>query len=275
MRLAIYWDGGKARPGVVEGDFISPLADAGDCLAPLIASGEIPEPWRQARRPLSDVQILAPIRSTRFFCIGLNYQSHVAETQHDANERPSVFTRTAASLAAHGQPLWRPEASESFDFEGELACIIGKPGRHISRDDALNHVFGFTCFNDGSVRAYQKHSVTAGKNFERSGAIGPWIVTADEAPAWDRMHLATRLNGLDVQSVRTDQMLFGVPELIAYLSQVTTLHPGDVIATGTPSGVGARRTPPLWMKPGDRIEVTISGIGTLANPVVQEGETGS
>ena len=271
MRLAIFQDDVGVRPGVVQGDKIAPIATSGDCLASIIASGGSPA-VTSAPKPLSVVQLLPPFRTRRTFCIGLNYLSHVAETQRDKNERPSVFTRTPESIAGSGQLLWRPKASEHFDFEGELGCVIGKPGRHISESDALKHVFGFTCFNDGSVRDFQKHSVTSGKNFERSGACGPWVVSADEAPAWDAMELSTKLNGETVQSIRTDQMIFGIPYLIAYLSQVTTLLPGDVIATGTPSGVGARRTPPLWMKPGDTIDVSISGVGSLSNPIVQEGD---
>jgi 2-keto-4-pentenoate hydratase/2-oxohepta-3-ene-1,7-dioic acid hydratase in catechol pathway len=243
---------------------------SGDCLAPIIAQGDSSVSVSAAAAPVGKFDYLPPIRSGRFFCIGLNYQAHVAEVARDASERPSVFTRTAASLVGHGQALWHPSVSREQDYEGELGVVVGRAGRHVSAATAMDHVFGYTCFNDGSVRDFQKHSVTAGKNFERSGAIGPWIVTADEAPAWNEMSLTTRINGETAQSTTTDRMIYGVPELIAYISSFTTLLPGDVIATGTPAGVGARRKPPLWLKPGDEVEVEISGIGTLKNPVKQE-----
>jgi 2-keto-4-pentenoate hydratase/2-oxohepta-3-ene-1,7-dioic acid hydratase in catechol pathway len=159
--------------------------------------------------------------------------------------------------------------SDNFDFEGELGVVIGTRGRLISQADALDHVGGYTCFNDGSVRDWQKHSVTSGKNFEASGACGPWIVTADEIPDPRTLTLVTRLNGQEVQRSGLDLLIHSIPRIIEYISTMTTLEPGDIIATGTPAGVGSRRTPPLWMKPGDTIEVEISSVGVLKNPITQ------
>lgn len=224
----------------------------------------------QARLPTEAVTLLAPLApGARIFCVGLNYKTHVAETGRDLPAQPSVFLRTPESLVAPDAALQRPTASNHFDFEGELAVVIGEPARSIDETRALDIVAGYTCFNDGSIRDYQQHSVTAGKNFEASGAVGPWIVTADELPDPTALTLVTRLNGVEVQRSGTDMLIYSIPGIIAYLSRVTSLRPGDIIATGTPAGVGARRSPPLWMKPGDVIEVEISGIGILRNPVVQ------
>ncbi|WP_374572203.1 fumarylacetoacetate hydrolase family protein [Phenylobacterium sp.] len=272
MRIVRYRLGADEKVGLLEGDEIVPVAGA-DCASFVVGTpATLVEDPGAPRVRLDQVQVLAPIVRGRFFCIGLNYQAHVAEVARDPAERPSVFTRTRESLAGPGDSLWRPKVSEQFDYEGELAAVIGKAGRHISTEDALDHVFGYTCFLDGSVRDFQKHSVTAGKNFERTGAIGPWIVSRDEAPQWNAMTLVTRLNGAVVQQTSTSLMIYGLPELVSYLSTITTLAPGDVIATGTPSGVGARRTPPLWMHAGDRIDVTVDGVGALVNDVVDEPE---
>jgi 2-keto-4-pentenoate hydratase/2-oxohepta-3-ene-1,7-dioic acid hydratase in catechol pathway len=219
---------------------------------------------------LDAVTILPPLADgARIFCIGLNYKTHVAETGRDMPADPSVFLRMPESLVAHAAALQRPTVSDNFDFEGELTVVIGEPARNIDEAHALDIVAGYTCFNDGSIRDYQKHSVTAGKNFEASGAVGPWIVTVEDIPDPTRLTLVTRLNGAEVQRSGTDMLIYPIPKLISYLSQVTTLQPGDIIATGTPAGVGARRTPPLWMKPGDVVEVDISGIGILRNSIAQ------
>jgi len=221
--------------------------------------------------PLSSVLLLPPLPdASKILCIGLNYKSHVAETGRDLPPQPSVFLRTHASVVGQGATMVRPKASTNFDFEGELAVVIGRRGRHVPEADALAHIAGYTCFNDGSLRDFQKHSVTAGKNFDRSGACGPWIVTADEIPDPTALTLCTRLNGSEVQRSTTDLLIYTIPRIVSYLSSFMALEPGDLIATGTPAGVGARRTPPLWMKAGDVIEVEISGIGTLRNPVADE-----
>jgi 2-keto-4-pentenoate hydratase/2-oxohepta-3-ene-1,7-dioic acid hydratase in catechol pathway len=222
---------------------------------------------------LAEVTLLPPVpHSGRIICIGLNYKTHIAEGGRDAPKYPLLFPRYPDSLVGNGQPMIRPRASDQFDFEGELAFVIGKPGRHISREHALDHVAGYTCFNDGSMRDFQRHTTQflPGKNFAASGACGPWIVTPDEVGPLDAQTIETRLNGQIVQQAGLDDLLFKVEDLIAYMSTIWTLQPGDLVATGTTGGVGAFRTPPLWMKPGDKIEVEISRIGILANPIAQE-----
>jgi 2-keto-4-pentenoate hydratase/2-oxohepta-3-ene-1,7-dioic acid hydratase in catechol pathway len=181
-----------------------------------------------------------------------------------------MFIRFTDTLVGHEGEMIRPKLSDNFDFEGELTMVIGKGGRHIPIDRALDHVAGYTIFVDGSVRDFQKHSVTAGKNFPATGPLGPWLVTSDVIPDPQRLELTTRLNGTVVQHDTTDHMIFDVATIIEYLSTVTWLEPGDVIATGTPDGVGLGRKPPLWMKAGDKVEVEISGIGILSVNVVDE-----
>jgi len=221
----------------------------------------------------ASVTPLPPIpRSERIVCVGLNYKSHIAETGNDTPAHPILFARYPDSLVADGAPIVRPRVSERFDFEGELAVVIGKPGRHIQPERALEHVAGYACFNDGSVRDFQRHTsqFMPGKTFDRSGAFGPWLVTPDEAGDVSALQLTTRLNGEVVQQTGIDDLLFGVEALIAYVSQIWQVRPGDVIATGTTGGVGAVRKPPLWMKPGDTIEVEIDRLGTLTNTVIDE-----
>jgi 2-keto-4-pentenoate hydratase/2-oxohepta-3-ene-1,7-dioic acid hydratase in catechol pathway len=204
----------------------------------------------------------------RIFCIGRNYKGHVAEVGSVLPKHPSMFIRGVESLVAHGQPLERPQASSDFDFEGELAVVMGEGGRHIARQQALSKVFGYTIFNDGSVRDVQfQHSLTAGKNFYRSGAMGPWIVSAADIPDPTQLWLSTTLNGQRVQHSQTDDLIFDIPAIIEYISGFTPLQAGDIIATGTPDGVGMARKPPLWLKPGDLIEVQINQIGCLSNGV--------
>ncbi len=224
---------------------------------------------------VEDVTFLPPLAAgARIFCIGINYRAHASETGRDMPAQPSIFTRTAQSVVGHGQPLQRPTVSSQMDYEGELAVVIGRRGRNLQRSDAMDLVAGYTCFNDGSIRDFQKHSVTAGKNFDASGACGPWIVTADELPDPSALLLVTRLNGTEVQRSGTDCLIYPIDQILAYLSRITELRPGDIVATGTPAGVGALREPPLWMKPGDRVEVEIGGIGILQNPVVMTGSAG-
>ncbi|MCB1367380.1 MAG: fumarylacetoacetate hydrolase family protein [Rhodobacteraceae bacterium] len=223
------------------------------------------------RLPLASVTLLPPVPNPdKILCVGLNYLAHILEGGREPLPYPSMFTRYPASVVGHGSAMARPAESDKFDFEGEMAVVIGKPGRRIDAANALDHVAGYTCFNDGSIRDYQGHSSQfwPGKNFQNSGAMGPWIVTADEAPDPGAMHLRTLLNGQEVQSSPVSDLAIGVADLIAYISTVIELLPGDVIATGTPSGVGLYRKPPLFMKAGDVVEVEISGIGTLRNPVV-------
>ncbi len=224
---------------------------------------------------LADVQLLPPITDPhRILCIGVNYRKHVEEVGHDVPEYPSVFARCLDSIVGHGADLVRPKASDNYDFEGEFALVVGKGGRHIPAAQAYDHVAGYTCFLDGSIRDFQFHTPTphAGKNFWRSGAAGPWMVTRDAMPEPPELALTTRLNGEVMQQSPISDLIFDVPQLIAYLSTVAPLYPGDIVSTGTPSGVGLAREPKLWMKPGDTIEVEISGIGTLSNLVVDEAD---
>ena len=206
----------------------------------------------------------------KILCVGLNYSSHVGEMGRELPKVPSLFARLHDTLIGHGAPMVRPKASTNFDFEGELAIVIGENCRHVLRARALSVVAGYTCFVDGSVRDFQKHSVTAGKNFPNTGPLGPWMETADVISDPQKLSLVTRLNGNVVQKDTTDHMIFDVATIIEYVSTFTALAPGDIIATGTPDGVGAGRKPPLWMKAGDRLEVEISGIGTLRTHVVDE-----
>jgi 2-keto-4-pentenoate hydratase/2-oxohepta-3-ene-1,7-dioic acid hydratase in catechol pathway len=213
-----------------------------------------------------------PDAATKFLCVGVNYMPHIREMGRERPQYPVIFVRFADSLVGHEQPMLRPAASQEYDFEGELAVVIGKTARHVSRANALGHVAGYSCFNDGSVRDFQKRALqwTPGKNFHHSGSFGPWLVTSDECPDPSALHLRTRLNGKIVQDESTAELCFDVPALIEYCSVWTQLEPGDVIVTGTPGGVGAGRTPPLWMRAGDNVEVEIDGIGTLRNPIHDE-----
>jgi 2-keto-4-pentenoate hydratase/2-oxohepta-3-ene-1,7-dioic acid hydratase in catechol pathway len=206
----------------------------------------------------------------KILCVGINYRSHAAEHGHAVAEKPNIFTKFTDCLCGHEGEMWRPKASTQLDFEGELVVVMGKGGRAISAADALSHVAGYTCFCDGSVRDFIKVSLITGKNFPMTSPLGPWMVTADEIPDPSKLTLTTRLNGEVMQHSGTDMLMHDVPALIAYCSAFTELAPGDIIATGTPEGIGARRNPPVWMKAGDVLEVEISGIGTLRNRIVDE-----
>lgn len=208
----------------------------------------------------------------KIVCVGLNYHEHVQETGRTVSEQPVLFSRFPGSQVGHGIPMIKPLESDQFDYEGELAVIIGRGGRRIDAAEALNHVAGYACYNDGSVRDWQRHThqFLPGKNFAGTGGFGPWMVTADEIPDPAALTLTTRLNGEVVQQAGCSLMIHPVPALIAYVSTILPLLPGDVIVSGTPGGVGARRTPPLWMRDGDQVEVEITSIGKLVNPIVAE-----
>ena len=219
---------------------------------------------------LADLKWLPVIPNPgKILCVGLNYQEHVVETGRDNTEQPAFFVRLAESQVGHRQPLLRPRESTHLDFEAEIAVIIGRAGRRIPQSEAWHYVAGYSCYNDGSVRDWQRHTVqwTAGKNFAHTGAFGPWMVTADEIPPNTRLTLSCRLNGERMQYATTDQMIFKIPKLIEYCSTWTPLAPGDVLVTGTPGGVGSRRNPPIWMKSGDRVEVEIDKVGVLENTI--------
>ena len=207
----------------------------------------------------------------RVFAAGLNYEKkYPAGKQPPTPKVPPWFGKQAGTLVAHEAPVVAPKASETFDYEAELAAVIGIGGRHISVDNALDHVAGWTCFNDGSVRAWQRHSVNAGKNFERSGSIGPWMVTADEIADPQDLRLTAKVDGELRQDASTGDMIFSVAEIIGYLSQAIELRPGDVVATGSPEGTGGSFDPPRFLVPGQTVEIEVEGVGVLRNPVVAE-----
>ncbi|HVZ53689.1 MAG TPA: fumarylacetoacetate hydrolase family protein [Pseudolabrys sp.] len=280
MRLASVTIDARSTFGLIKGD---KLLDVGamigrqypDLRALLAAGpallGELRE--READIPLDAVQFLPVIPNPdKIICVGLNYRSHVAETGRTESERPAIFLRLAASQVGHRAPMICPAVSAQFDYEGELAVVIGRRGRNIPQERALDYVAGYSCYNDGSIRDWQRHTHqwTPGKNFPGTGAFGPWLVTADEIPDPTVLTLVTRLNGETVQSTSLDLLIFTIPEIVAYVSTWTELIPGDVIVTGTPGGVGFKRNPPLFMRPGDTVEVEISQVGTLSNPIAAE-----
>ena len=222
---------------------------------------------------LSQIQYLPVITDPgKIICIGHNYEEHRVETERDKTENPTVFLRVADSQTGHLQPLLMPPESDHFDYEGEIAVVIGKGGRRIARDQAWEHVAGYSAYNDGSVRDWQRHTTqfTPGKNFVGTGAFGPLLVTRGEIADGEELNLTTRLNGQVMQHATTAMMIFPIPRLIEYVSTFTTLAPGDVIVSGTPGGVGARRKPPVWMTEGDLVEIEVSKIGVLSNRVERE-----
>ncbi|CRM46144.1 MULTISPECIES: fumarylacetoacetate hydrolase family protein [unclassified Pseudomonas] len=282
MKLTSFIVQGRSSYGVVEGDQIIDLESLkptlGSDLKQAIGQNRLNElsAARLAslpRIPLAEVTFLPVIPNPgKVLCIGINYATHVRETGREMPTYPMIFTRFADSQTAHLQPIVRPTASHKLDFEGELAVVIGKAARHVKHADALDYVAGYACYNDGSVRDWQKHTIqfVPGKNFPNTGGFGPWLVTGDEIGDPQDLELTTRLNGQVMQHTRTSDMIFDVRQLIEYCSTFTELAPGDVIVTGTTGGVGAFREPPVWMKPGDQVEVEIAGIGTLRNSIVDE-----
>jgi 2-keto-4-pentenoate hydratase/2-oxohepta-3-ene-1,7-dioic acid hydratase in catechol pathway len=285
VKFTTYLRAGEPRLGVVDGDAVVDLADAqphvaSDLRAALRAGVDLAAAAKAAlqsdakRLPLASLR-LAPLipEPGKIVCLGLNYYDHAKESGRQKPEYPWFFFRGASSLLGHGGEALRPRVSTKFDYEAELAVVIGRRGKHVSQERALDLVFGYSCFNDMSVRDYQKRTPqwTIGKNFDATGGFGPVLVSADELPAGAvGLKIQGRLNGEPVQDANTTDMIWGVAETIALLTECLTLEPGDVIVMGTPAGVGQSRTPPLWMKAGDRFEVEIERIGTLANTVVDE-----
>ncbi|WP_316230483.1 fumarylacetoacetate hydrolase family protein [Bradyrhizobium sp. SZCCHNR1051] len=281
MRFASFTIDNASTWGLVEGTEIADLGailrDRFPDLKSAIAADALKEAAAAAsgarRYPLSAISFLPVIPNPdKILCIGLNYETHRKETGRSEVENPTVFGRFANSQTGHLTDIIRPRVSTDLDFEGELAIVIGKPGRYIPRSEAWQHVAGYACYNEGSVRDFQRHThqFTPGKNFPATGAFGPWLVTPDEIDDLGPLRLQTRLNGEVVQDATISQMIFDIPRQIEYCSSFTRLEPGDVIATGTPGGVGSRRTPPLWMKPGDIVEVEIDKIGLLRNGIADE-----
>jgi 2-keto-4-pentenoate hydratase/2-oxohepta-3-ene-1,7-dioic acid hydratase in catechol pathway len=276
MKLASFSVHGRRSFGIVEGDRIIDIGGGLDLRAAL-ASGKIRElanrKGEAASFPTNEIAWLPVIPNPdKILCIGLNYETHRLETGRRESAHPTIFLRLANTQTGHQTNLLRPKVSRDFDYEGELAVIIGRPGRYIPEQEAFAHVAGYACYNEASVRDWQMHTnqYTPGKNFPRTGGFGPWMTTADEIPDVSSLTLKTRLNGVVMQDARLDQLIFPIPRLIAYCSSFTPLEAGDVICTGTPGGVGFKRTPPAYMKAGDRVEVEISGVGTLANGVEDE-----
>jgi len=280
VKLATVAIDGRTTWGVVEGEV---FLDVGATLKPHYAdlkaalvsglAGVLDARSAATVVPLSKVVWLPVIPNPdKILCVGLNYETHRKETGRAEVEYPTIFSRYSNSQTGHMQPIVRPRVSTDLDFEGELAVIIGKAGRYISRAEAMSHVAGYSCYNDGSIRDFQRHThqFTPGKNFPDTGAFGPWMMTSDELGELGELKLQTRLNGRVVQEALIKQMIFDIPRQIEYCSTFTRLEPGDVIVSGTPGGVGARREPPLWMKPGDVVEIEVERLGVLKNTIVDE-----
>ncbi|HEY6257969.1 MAG TPA: fumarylacetoacetate hydrolase family protein [Xanthobacteraceae bacterium] len=229
-----------------------------------------------ARRPLNGLNYALPVaRPGKIICLGLNYLEHVKEgfQRDNVPKFPTIFMRCQTSLLPHGKPIIRPQVTETLDYEAEMVVVVGKRAKHLDVSNATSCIAGYSCFNEGSVREFQRKTTQwdMGKNFDGTGAFGPWMVTADELPPGGKgLKIQTRLNGQVMQSDNTDNMMFPVPETIAYITQGMTLEPGDIIVTGTPSGVGFARKPPVWMKNGDTCEIDIERIGVLTNPIADE-----
>lgn len=281
MRLISFEKNGRTGFGAVKGDDVVDLtgkiggatdlmgvlaADALDAVRAHVASAA-PD------FPLASCRLLPVIpQPSKIICVGINYVAHAAEAGRTVGKHPVIFHRFADTLVAAGAPLIRPKVSDQLDYEGELAVVIGRGGGHISEADAMSHVAGYTGFQDATPRDWQfhTHQYGMGKNFRGTGGLGPWLVTADEILDYRKIELRTVLNGKELQHGTLDQLAFDVPALISYVSKALDWRPGDILATGTPSGVGFKRTPPVFMKAGDRVDVVISQIGTLSNPVVDE-----
>ena len=281
MKLVSYRRAGKAAFGAIKEEGIVDLASrlpAMSDLASLLADDAAQEEARRlvtaaADFPLADVELEPVIpRPNKIICVGINYVAHAAEAGRTVGKYPVIFHRYAETLLPHGAPLIRPTISDNFDFEAELAVVIGRGGSHIAPEDAMSHVAGYTCFNDASVRDWQfhTHQYGMGKNFRGTGALGPWLVTADEIPDYRELSVHGLLNGEQMQIGKLSELAFDIPALIAYVSQALDWQPGDILATGTPSGIGFKRQPPVFLKPGDTFDVVIPGIGTLSNPVADE-----
>ncbi len=286
MRIVAFDKGGTPALGVHLGDEVVDLSVAaqdlpGDMVGLIgkqdgikAAQAAAEAAGADARQPWDGLKFHPPITNAgKIMCIGLNYADHAKEGGHDRPEYPSLFMRGNTTLVAHGAPLIRPLVSEQLDYEGELVAVVGKRGRHVKQQDAVAYICGYSIFNEGSIREYQRRTSqwTMGKNFDGTGGFGPEFVSADELPPFcTGLHIVTRLNGQVVQDANTDDMLFGVAETVAILSECMTLEPGDLLVMGTPAGVGHARRPQLWMKAGDVCEVEIEQVGLLRNPVEDE-----
>jgi 2-keto-4-pentenoate hydratase/2-oxohepta-3-ene-1,7-dioic acid hydratase in catechol pathway len=279
MKLISFLNQGIASYGVVQGDDVLDLTPILGAQAPdlktfiakaLFASATQALQTNKPNLKLSQLQLLPVIPNPdKIFCVGLNYGEHVKETGREVTETPVIFLRLADSQVAHGQDILRPPESHRLDYEAEIAIIIGKGGRRIAEKDAWDHIAGYSCYNDGSVRDWQVATSQwiPGKNFYKTGGFGPWMVTSDEIAPGQVMRLQTVLNGQVLQDTTTDKMIHSIPRQIAYISTFIPLSPGDVIVTGTPGGVGNKRNPQIFMKPGDVCEIVVDAIGTLRNGI--------
>ena len=265
MRIISFLHDGRPRHGILDGEVVRTVPEA-ETLRDVMTR----QPTGPAV-PVAGLRLLPVIPNPgKIICIGLNYRDHAKEGGNPIPTYPAVFMRTTTSLVAHGQPILRPPVSDKLDFEAELAVVIGRTATRVAAGKALDHVAGYACFNDGSIRDYQRKSTqwTIGKNFDRTGGFGPELVTPDELPEGARgLRITSRVNGAIMQDGNTSDMIFDVATLIEILSEAMTLEPSDVIATGTPAGVGYARTPPLFLGDGDVCDITIDGIGTLSNPI--------
>lgn len=278
MQFVSYIGVDGATWGLVDGDGVIDLGARGPhgSLRAAIAAGELMAIGTAARgespdAALADIAYLPTIPDpTHMFCAGKNYEDHVEEMGFEMPDNLTLFLKANSTLVPHGGAMIRPKLSECLDFEGEICAVIGRETRHVSEAEALDCIAGYTIMVDGSVRDIQKHSVTAGKNFVGTGPLGPVMTTADEILDPSTLHVTTRLNGEVVQDCGADMLIFDIPYIIAYVSRITPLQPGDVVATGSPAGSGAGREPLLWMKGGDNLEVTVPKIGTLAVDIVDE-----
>ena len=282
MKLISFLHHNTPSYGIVQGDDVLNLTPILGAQAPdlksLIAHNMVDQAAKAlaSHKPdlkFADLHLLPVITNpNKIVCVGLNYADHVRETGRELTESPALFLRVSESQIGHGQNIVRPPESHRLDYEGEIAVIIGKGGRRISEAESWSHIAGYSCYNDGSVRDWQVSTTqwTAGKNFWRTGGFGPWMVTADEIQPNQKMTLITRLNGQELQRATTDMMIHSIPRQIAYISTFIPLEPGDVIVTGTPGGVGNKRTPQLFMKPGDVVEIEVDAVGILRNGIVDD-----
>lgn len=282
MKLVSYRHEGRPAFGAVKEEGVVDLAKrlpAVSDLAALVSDhAALDEARRLAGTTAADFALAAieldPVipRPSKIICVGINYVAHAAEAGRTVGQYPVIFHRFAQSLVGHGAPIIRPRVSEHFDFEAELAVVIGKGGAHIKPEDAMEHVAGYTCFNDASVRDWQfhTHQYGMGKNFRGTGALGPWLVTADEIRDYRALSIQGVLNGERMQTGKLSELAFDIPALIAYVSQALDWQPGDILATGTPSGIGFKRQPPVFLRAGDTFDVVVPGVGTLTNPVADE-----
>jgi 2-keto-4-pentenoate hydratase/2-oxohepta-3-ene-1,7-dioic acid hydratase in catechol pathway len=280
MKLCSYRQDGQARFGYIEREKVfeisgpTGISNLKEALNAGILNGSKEFNFTSTEAgQLEQLELLPPIPNPgKILCVGINFKDHANEANRNLAPYPSLFVRFPDSLVGHRQPIWRPRLSQSFDWEGELAVIIGREASHVLASEALDYVAGFSCFGDHSVRDFQKHTTqaTAGKNFRRSGTFGPYLVSREEVKDLSSLLLTTTLDGAVMQQAPLSDLIFDVGQVLAYITQFTDLHPGDVIAMGTPSGVGMSRNPPIWLKPGDRLAIEISGIGRLENLVIDE-----